>query len=127
MKTKAADDALLNCPCCGSSERTTITGKIVNRKIWKVFCPDCQIRTGPEYTLTRAIEVWNTRGATIGQHCEWVNIEDKRPEPGSWMFVSDGIGTHFAAYIEHLGFLGTEGEAFDSCVKYWMPLPKPPT
>jgi hypothetical protein len=57
----------------------------------------------------------------------WISVVDELPEYGRWLFVSDGVGTHFAAYVEHLGFLGTDGEAFDSCVKFWMNLPSPPT
>ena len=54
---------LLCCPCCASTRVKTIKGSIGNRKIWRVFCVACQVRTGPEYTLRKAKEVWNRRAA----------------------------------------------------------------
>jgi hypothetical protein len=139
---------LLPCPFCGAPGTTERhNGKRVNCSSGLII-GECYLG---EYSLP--LDDWQHRedksettkpfrvlSAEAKQHDEyytekcklcrdmkWISVVDELPEYGKWLFVSDGAGTHFAAYVEHLGFLGTDGEAFDSCVKFWMNLPTPPT
>ena len=65
IKTKPSGselNALLSCPCCGGKEPTLLTGGTSPDAVtWKVFCPDCQVRTAIEPTKKAAIYIWNTR------------------------------------------------------------------
>jgi len=56
-----ADD-LKNCPCCDSSARF-IQGKFVDGSgnFWRVYCPQCQLRSWRYQAKDEARTVWNRR------------------------------------------------------------------
>jgi len=54
---------LLCCPFCGSNQpqkqkATTTDGEFHS---WKIWCKQCNCRTGPEKSLSKAIKTWNLR------------------------------------------------------------------
>jgi len=111
------NDELKPCPFCGSDDLKT---ERVNRTV-HIGCNDCEALLPTIFNDPQLAHIkWNTRTPT------WISVNDRLPEPDKWYFISDGRGTHFAAYMEGLGFLGTDGEDFSSCVTHWMPLPELP-
>ena len=54
---------LENCPCCNSNNIGNI--RAVNNGsgevTWRVYCKNCQVRTGPESSKANAISIWQQR------------------------------------------------------------------
>lgn len=49
-----------NCLHCGGVAEVIKGERIATKKpLWKVYCTQCQIRTGPEETRKQAVKVWN--------------------------------------------------------------------
>ena len=63
---------------------------------------------------------------------EWVSVEERLPEPGERVLATDGIfvGEAYSSsansWFRHTGFPWRDGVT-GRTVRFWMPLPAPPT
>lgn len=63
---------------------------------------------------------------------EWVSVEDAAPDPGERVLATDGIFVGEAyrssanSWFRHTGFPWRDGVT-GRTVRFWMPLPAPPT
>lgn len=79
-------------------------------------------------TLKTAVE----SQPTITPPNEWVSVEDAVPDPGARVFATDGIFVGEAyrssanSWFRHTGFPWRDGVT-GRTVRFWMPLPAPPT
>ena len=79
-------------------------------------------------TLKTAVE----SQPTLTPPNEWVSVEDAVPDPGARVFATDGIFVGEAyrssanSWFRHTGFPWRDGVT-GRTVRFWMPLPTPPT
>lgn len=70
--------------------------------------------------------------ATLTPPNEWVSVEDAAPDPGERVLATDGIFVGEAyrssanSWFRHTGFPWRDGVT-GRTVRFWMPLPAPPT
>ena len=69
---------------------------------------------------------------TLTPQNEWVSVEDTVPDPGERVLATDGIFVGEAyrssanSWFRHTGFPWRDGVT-GRTVRFWMPLPAPPT
>lgn len=86
---------------------------------------------GPACAALRGTYGIDSEPEAITPTCEWVSVEDRRPEPGERVLATDGIFVGEAyrssanTWYRHTGFPWRDGVT-GRTVRYWMSFPEPP-
>ena len=82
--------------------------------------------------VSKMMREWGERQPTLTPPNEWVSVEDTVPDPGERVLATDGIFVGEAyrssanSWFRHTGFPWRDGVT-GRTVRFWMPLPAPPT
>ena len=82
--------------------------------------------------VSKMMREWVERQPTLTPQNEWVAVEDAVPDPGERVLATDGIFVGEAyrssanSWFRHTGFPWRDGVT-GRTVRFWMPLPAPPT